>query len=35
MAKVADGCQTILEAIERFLYSLIPRAKKLGSVLDA
>ena len=35
MAKVADGCQTILKAIEKFPYSLNPRAKKLGSVLDA
>ena len=35
MAKVADDCQTVLKIIYRFLYSLNPRAKKLGSVLDA
>lgn len=34
MAKVADGCQAVPECNSE-LYSLNPRAKKLGSVLDA
>ena len=35
MAKVADGCQTVADTTSELIYSLNPRAKKLGRVLEA
>lgn len=35
MAKVADGRQTVAETTTELVYSLNPRAKKLGRVLEA
>ena len=35
MARVADGGQTVAANISLLMYSLNPRAKKLGRVLEA
>ena len=35
MARVADGCQTVAVTTSLLMYSLNPRAKKLGRVLEA
>ena len=35
MAKVADGCQTVAPSTSELMYSLKPRAKILGRVLEA